>query len=99
VDDLWAATEGMTVEGDTVGMDVWSTSRKALISSIQGKHGTRGDSSTVAGGASLRSLLCCLACAGPWACRPGGAAERLAQADIARLEATAASLPSALAIH
>lgn len=30
-DDLWAATEGMTVEGDTVGMDVWSTSRKALI--------------------------------------------------------------------
>jgi hypothetical protein len=29
--DLWAATEGMTVEGDTLGMDVWSTSRKALI--------------------------------------------------------------------
>ena len=29
--DLWAAAEGMTVEGDTVGMDVWSTSRKALI--------------------------------------------------------------------
>jgi hypothetical protein len=29
--DLWAATEGMTVEGDAVGMDVWSTSRKALV--------------------------------------------------------------------
>ena len=29
--DLWAATEGMTVAGDTVAMDVWSTSRKALI--------------------------------------------------------------------
>jgi hypothetical protein len=29
--DLWAATEGMTVEGDTIGMDVWAPSRKALI--------------------------------------------------------------------
>lgn len=29
--DLWAATEGMLVEGDTIGMDVWSTSRKTLI--------------------------------------------------------------------
>lgn len=29
--DLGAATEGMTVEGDAVGMDVSSTSRKALI--------------------------------------------------------------------
>lgn len=29
--DLWSATEGMQVTGDTVGMDVWSTDRKALI--------------------------------------------------------------------
>jgi len=29
--DLWAATEGLRVEGDTVGMDIWSTNRKALI--------------------------------------------------------------------
>lgn len=29
--DLWAANEGVTVDGDTVGMDVWNTSRKALI--------------------------------------------------------------------
>gem|GEM_PF-3400713 len=29
--DLWAATEGMEVAGDTVGMDVWSTDRRALI--------------------------------------------------------------------
>lgn len=29
--DLWAATEGMEVTGDTVGMDVWNTNRKALI--------------------------------------------------------------------
>ena len=29
--DLWAAAEGMLVEGDTIGRDVWSTSRTALV--------------------------------------------------------------------
>ena len=29
--DLWAATEGMTVEGDELPMDMWSSDRQALI--------------------------------------------------------------------
>jgi len=29
--DLWSATEGLRVEGDSVGMEIWSTNRKALI--------------------------------------------------------------------
>ncbi len=37
--DLWAAAEGMTVDGDSVGMDVWNTSRKALIFYEDPKNG------------------------------------------------------------
>lgn len=37
--DLWAATEGMLVDGDAIGMDMWSISRKALIFYEDAKSG------------------------------------------------------------